>query len=889
MLFEEEYRKKGIDYKPKHKAIPKDFIGTGLVALQRQNISKTSEQINIPNITKPYEYCVTEKADGMRHLLFINSIGHIYLLNMNMKIMFSGAVTENDKCFNTIIDGELILHDKKGEYINMFMAFDIYYMNLEDIRHLPFMEIPDVDKSIFKNGTRLEKMKNLILSLNPKDIVSIKNQNVASETSPITIKTKKFTTILTPKLIDGNIDESKLHIFNTCKFILYKIRAGMYPYNTDGLIFTPTLLGVGGDKISEVGPKKMKRWNRLFKWKPSEPTDTFPTSFNTIDFLVFTKKSTNGEDIVTPIFENGIDMISSNQYNSYKTLELAIGFNPARDGYINPCQDVLDDKITVLDDESSDNKYSPKRFYPTTPYDTEAGITNIMLRLDSNGDYNMFTEEQELIEDQTVVEFRYDNTKQGNWKWVPLRVRYDKTYDYKQGLNSFGNDYVTANNTWYSIHNPVTEQMITTGIDIPPTEISDDVYYNSNGHKLTSAMRDFHNLYVKKKLIMGVSKTGDTLIDFGCGKGGDFPKWIAAKLSFVFGIDVKKDNLENRLNGICARFLNFKKENKNTPWGLFVTGDASNNIRDGTNMYSEKSNAIVNYIFGNVGKDSEDLGPAVRRQYGKGVNGFDISSMQFAMHYMFKDKHTFYNFMRNVAECTKLNGYFISTCYDGSYIFNMLSKIATGENKDIYIDDKKVWSVRKNYSSSHFNADDSSLGFGIDIYQDSINQTLTEWLVNFEFLTNTMEKYGFILLPNEDAIKMGLPSGSGMFSELFNLMEKEVDKNPIKNRDYKESTNMQPYEKTISFMNRYYVYKKIRTIDADKLTKIMLGQLEGEMSYEAAGTLLAQEAVKRADTIVAKKTKKATKTDKAVKTGKQDKAVKTQKVKKLTKKIIIED
>ena len=49
------------------------------------------------------------------------------------------------------------------------------------------------------------------------------------------------------------------------------------------------------------------------------------------------------------------------------------------------------------------------------------------------------------------------------------------------------------------------------------------------------------------------------------GKGGDFPKWIAAKLSFVFGIDIAKDNIENRLDGACARFLTYRKKFKVMP------------------------------------------------------------------------------------------------------------------------------------------------------------------------------------------------------------------------------------------------------------------------------------------------------------------------------------
>ena len=72
---------------------------------------------------------------------------------------------------------------------------------------------------------------------------------------------------------------------------------------------------------------------------------------------------------------------------------------------------------------------------------------------------------------------------------------------------------------------------------------------------MTRGLRDFHNLYVKRILIIGASKPGNNLIDFAVGKAGDLPKWIAAKLSFVFGIDISKDNIENHLDGACARYL----------------------------------------------------------------------------------------------------------------------------------------------------------------------------------------------------------------------------------------------------------------------------------------------------------------------------------------------
>ena len=68
-------------------------------------------------------------------------------------------------------------------------------------------------------------------------------------------------------------------------------------------------------------------------------------------------------------------------------------------------------------------------------------------------------------------------------------------------------------------------------------------------------MRDFHNKFVKSKIINSVANRGNTLIDMSVGKAGDMYKWLEAKLSFVFGIDYSKDNIENRMDGACVRYI----------------------------------------------------------------------------------------------------------------------------------------------------------------------------------------------------------------------------------------------------------------------------------------------------------------------------------------------
>jgi hypothetical protein len=841
------------------RAYPNDFIGPSSKTLQIKNIASVNSDMVIPNITVPFSYCVTEKADGERHLMFINDRGKIYLINMQMEVIFTGAKTEEQRCFNSVIDGELILHDKNGVFINVFAAFDIYFVLSNDLRARPFVEVPHKNKKVFEQGTRLSVLKEFMSILKADSILtnkvetekkgfmtlisSFKERNVNK--SPMKFISKNFypSFELSPRQKEEDTalaanELEKYNIFEGCNFILQRIADNLYDYNTDGLIFTPTLLGVGGNNIMEAGPLKKIRWDYSFKWKPPK--------FNTIDFLITTKKGADGQDISSPVFENGINVFQATQFNQYKTLILQVGFDEKKHGYINPCQDVLDEKMPEDSKEENEETYRRKQFFPSDPFDTNAGLCNIMLELDGNGNPQMFTEEREIINDETVVEFRYDLTREGLWKWVPLRVRYDKTTEFRNGKISC-NDYNTANDNWYSIHNPISERMIATGQNIPEEILSDEIYYNRvTSEKQTMGLRDFHNLFVKKILIRNVSRNGNTLIDFACGQGGDLPKWIAANLSFVFGIDLSKNNIENRISGACARYLSFRKDFKNMPYALFVVGNSGLNVRSGKAMATDKGNSITQAVFGQNALDS-NLGPAVKRQYAKGESGFDISSCQFAIHYMFENKHTFYNFMRNVAECTKEGGYFIGTCYDGKTIFNKLRTKSQGEGDVIYHNEKKVWSIIKDYDSVSYEDNITSLGYKISVYQESINQTIPEFLVNFDFLVETMSNYGFRLLPREDAKKIGLPEGSGLFIEMYNKMMDEIKKYPKTEKEYGMASSMMDYEKRISFLNRFFVFQKIATRNVEKLTKSILENISDEIEFEDRQTEKAQKAVEETD------------------------------------------
>jgi hypothetical protein len=825
LLYSEKYAnanssamKKDLDTEVENKRIyPSDFIGPSSYTLQLQNIIPINENMNVPNIRE--NFVVTEKADGERHLMFISEDGKIYLINTNMNIIFTGAVTKEKKIMNSLLDGELIYHNKNGVFINLYASFDIYYLNGKDMRTFQF--VPSSSNSQSDADKNKEKDKNYRYTILMKTIEMMQPKSVVNSdySSPIRIEFKKFypfTNLMSQKEPESN----DISIFEACNIIMQKINDGLFEYNTDGLIFTHTSFGVGSNQIGRAGKLSKVTWEYSFKWKPPQ--------YNTIDFLVTTKKNKNGEDLVTPMFEDGTNMSSMNQLTQYKTLVLRCGFDEKVHGYLNPCQDVIDDNLPDFErqgNKDSESGYKPVQFYPSNPYDPMAGLCNIILKKDDTGNEQMFSEENEVFEDNTIVEFRYDLTREGQWRWVPLRVRYDKTSEFRRGIKNYGNAYHVANSNWYSIHNPISEEMISTGQDIPD-EIGgdDDVYYNRvgvNSNNQTKAMRDFHNLFVKKILIKSVANKGDTLIDFACGKGGDFSKWINAQLSFVFGIDISKDNLENKLDGACARYLNYRKKFKHIPYALFVNGNSGLNIKNGSAMMNDKAIQITKAVFGEGVKDESKLGKGVVRQFGKGENGFSISSCQFALHYFFKDKDTLLNFLKNVSETTALNGYFIGTCYDGKLIFDALKNVEKGNGIQINDGENKVkiWEIKKDYDDEKFPDDSNCVGYKIDVFQESINQLISEYLVNFDYLNRLMENFGFKIVSREEAKQLGLPEGNGLFSELYMIMLEEMKKNKYTGMgsEYGEANHMSAYEKKISFLNRYFVYKKIRHVNTNKV------------------------------------------------------------------------
>jgi hypothetical protein len=816
---------KGAEFKqyathnPNMKVNIKDFIGPSSNTLQMINILPESEinetNNSIPNIRQ--NYTVTDKADGTRKLLYISSNGKLYFIATTMSLQFTGCISTKKELYNSIIDGEHILHDKKGTYVNTFACFDVYYFGGKDVTGLAFINLdqkeqpeqkeqkeqkddgedtPKREKETIKKDYRLVLLKSIIASLELKTFSG-------SKTLPLKITVKKF---------------YGPHIFNGCATILNNINSGLYEYNTDGLIFTPANTGVNSKTTNVKAPNYKTTWNESFKWKPPR--------YNSIDFLVRFKKNEFGEKYIGSLNNEGINLEDYNQVNNYYTLILNVGFDEKKHGYINPYNNILNNEIKRDLKESYANSYKPCRFYPTSPSDINAGLCNILGKYDHSNNFKIYTLEGEEIEDDTIVEFAYNIDKPELWRWEPLRVRFDKTSELRSGVKNFGNAYHTANANWQSIHNPISEEILTSGNGVSINN-DDDVYYNKiSKTSETQALRDFHNLYVKNMLITNVSKSGYTLIDYAVGKGGDLPKWISANLNFVLGLDISKDNIENRLDGVCARYLNYAQRFNVIPKALFLHANSAKNIKSGSAFYDDKTKQIMKALYGEGTKNEILLGKGVYNNYGIAKNGFNISSIQFALHYMFESEAILHEFINNLKHSTLLEGYFIGTCYDGQKIFNMLNSTNPDDSLSIFKNSKKIWQITKKYDLQEFKDDESSLGYAIDIYQETINKTFREYLVNFKYFIYIMEKNGFVLLTETEYKQLNMPNSYGSFEQLYNFMTTELKKNNQLLKKIGMANALSDEEKQISFLNNYFIFKKIRNVSDAQNENIELEEQE---------------------------------------------------------------
>ena len=141
------------------------------------------------------------------------------------------------------------------------------------------------------------------------------------------------------------------------------------------------------------------------------------------------------------------------------------------------------------------------------------------------------------------------------------------------------------------------------------------------------------------------------LLDLACGKAGDLNKWTSYQsggVQLVVGVDIAQDNIENARDGACVRFHeNRSRFQRRNPGGkfpemFFLVGNSALDLASGQASESaltadsrEEYQKLFQVLWGHrVQRDK--LTPMYQEMVGKCSDGFDVVSVQFALHYFFR-------------------------------------------------------------------------------------------------------------------------------------------------------------------------------------------------------------------------------------------------------------
>lgn len=738
------------------------FIGPQPISMELRNLLDPKYAQDSVKVS----YTVTHKADGERNLVFVDNVGKVYMINNRLVVK---PTKLNCPAFtSSIFDAEVVTYKSERR----IYIFDSYYVNGQSVASLPLMV--DAESGA---DTRIKQARNFATSA------------IHSKDDKHSIHVKEFE-IISPTCIEGR------ELFIACRKLLQEQKGKLLPFNTDGLIFTPLNAPVGatpGSSDIRLGGT----WMSTLKWKPAHD--------NTIDFLVRIRK------------------VPGSQHDEVQHNEVGSGLSKLLDLYVGTS--VSD---TTAWEYCNNNRprrgYMPVLFEPAGVDDLST-VNTTQVALDSDGALRCTN--GDIIVDDSIVEMTWDAKHK---MWSPMRVRVDKTELYKstRSISGTANNSEVAERVWSSIMFPVLEAHIMGTVKVTQDMIPLDLnkYYVNNtfvdrSKTLTINMANFHNLWVKNRHLIGRFKgVAKSLIDLGCGKGGDLGKWIDAGFTKVLGLDLYSDNINNPQNGVYRRLMKIARRadtnySRNTHTYMFLPFDTSVRITKESimEMPNTQERTLAMVAFGHTPPPQRSLSYLS----GMASDGFDVVSTQFAIHYFFKNDITLHNYLYNVDKCLKPGGYFIGTCFDAHAIASALSSTdyISGEKND-----KLIWSIQRMYEVPF---KPRQTGQAIKVFMETISQPIDEYLVDYDYLTQELAKYNIHPLTKEECTTLSLEKTSGLFSDLFGELQSYVS-NAKRNLPQHEQwminivdqMGSSDAEKRISFFNRWFIYRKAATTTSQK-------------------------------------------------------------------------
>jgi len=764
------------------------------------------EVIHISSLSD--NYAVTDKADGERYFLIIYD-ACVYLIDTNLHVKDTGIVLSDKlaKKYNgTIFDTEYIFLPDYNRHL--VMVFDCLIVGESDMRRNPnlLLRVAEADK-VIKECFVFGKQKNYEFKNIPnmgefnldklvefhetelKNHMNTLNHDIKLETKYPLIRRKYFIPSLGAK-------RWEIFRYTSSLWLKYKNDKEMnYPYLLDGLIYHPL------EQTYEVN-KELSKYPE-YKWKPQDK--------NSLDFYVTFRKDskTNNPYIVYDNsfqygFEYDPDEQESNNYNKnkpYRICNLHVGAIVDRQEkpvLFNPEQELHEAYLYLKDGETRD--------------------------IDGN-----------IIEDKTVVEFYYDNNQEiePKMRWVPMRTRYEKTESVKRFGIKYGNNIDTANKTWNSMYNPITiEDFIDLSnvngkYDKTMNDLKKRVshaqivainkenkYYQERKRYIATSMKKFHNFLKDIIIVTYCHPTYNnnkqlSMLDMGCGEGGDLMKYFTAKIALYVGFDISYNDIHAPQNGALSRYDKFRKQFPNFPKCHFIVADMCS-ILDYVNqnkalsgMGEDNKKLIERFFAYDLSKDKQKM-------------SFDRMTCQFALHFSLKNSLTFANVKQNIKNNLRDGGYFTCTTFDAKIIIGLL------KDKDsftvTYTDDKgiqrKLYEIVKKYNDSEI---ETQIGTGlpIDVFMTWINADdnyFTEYLVDVDFLVKELEKDADLELVDTDLFINQHEILKDFFVNGVQYINEPKTKKTLTDvSQFYEINDMNNASLMYSKLSRYYVFRKKST------------------------------------------------------------------------------
>jgi SAM-dependent methyltransferase len=717
----------------------------------------------------PNKYSVTDKADGDRSSLFIFE-NSMYMLSTNLNVIKTDYTSNLN---NTILDGELIYISKEKRYL--YMAFDCLFYNNLDIRNEVLLanRLKYANDACKSFGTKLFKFKD-------SSKIDMKKQEKF-----FTEEIKGFYEHLN-KLLKNNesiIFHPKFFIFPTgsdnSEVFLYSylfwnvvVNEEVCPYKLDGIIYTGVEQKYTKDKKEQKYP--------IYKYKPPET--------NSLDvYINFVKNIDSGGYL--DVYDNTISDIKDSKV--YRTTNLFVG-------------DTIGNKeipVLFLKEEMNHEVYFPI-------------VKGAVRDVDGN-----------FVQDSTVIEIIYNNDPNipHPYRWIILRTRWDKTESVITKQKRYGNFKDTAIKTWKSIReaitideiknlsNPTTypsqQKLLQNRLNstVISTERQQDVYYQKITN-LASKMRKYHN-WIKSIIIYTYCspakefKDGKekklSVLDIGCGRGGDLLKFYHARVGDYIGIDPDYNNIYSSTNGIVSRYNQFKKTFPDFSKVIVIQADGSIQF----NSTSQELKLL------NMTKQNKEL---LDKTFTKNRK-FDIINSSFAIHYLFDSQSSVKNLIENIKSYLKIGGYILLTLFDPAEI---IEKLQDKDSYTSYYTDEngsrnKFYEIVKKFDGPL----EDKVGQAIDVHMAWIMEDgkyETEYLVTPKLLNKTMEKANCRLVET-DLLSNLYYLNQPYFTEV--IEHEENPKNLKLYRDFAEYygdlKGIDKESRNYTFLSRYYVYQKM--------------------------------------------------------------------------------